>query len=196
MEGGNHEVRSAWGFYGVRWPVTEDDPKWAEDQRTILRALGMIDAAGEPTLRFEAAGVIDLFRMDAASFERERERIAQACAGCHARDRVDLELASADDALRRADATMAEAIRIVGALYEDGILGDPGAGFPDLLALQEDSPAIEHRLWKMFSMRRARAFMGAFHQSADHAHWQGWAAMQEDLALIREMALTLRADWP
>lgn len=193
MQNGTHEVRSAWGFYGVRWPVVEDDPDWAEDQRTILRALGMIDQAGEPTLRFEAAKVIDLFRMDAASFQRERDRIAEACASCHARDRVDLELTAADDALRRADAVMAEALRTVAGLYEDGILGAPEDEFPDLLALGEDSLAIEHRLWKMFSTRRARAFMGAFHQSPDHAHWQGWASMHEDLAVIRDMARALRA---
>jgi hypothetical protein len=194
MPGGDHEVRTAWGFYGVRWPVSGDDPEWAEDQRTILRALGMIDADAQPTTRFRAADVIDVFRMDTGSFARERERMAGTCAECHARTHADLELAGADDALRRADALMAQAIRIVAELYRDGILDRPGAPFPDLLALRPDSPAIEYRLWSMFSERRARAFMGAFHQSPDHAHWQGWAAMNEDLAVIREMAAGMRGE--
>mgnify|MGYP002063265828 CR=1 FL=1 len=87
---------------------------------------------------------------------------------------------------------MADAIDVVAGLYADGVLVRAGRSFPDLLALEPDSAPIEFRLWRMFSERRGRGFMGAFHQSPDHAHWQGWAGLQEDLldipAFLRRQA--------
>ena len=39
MSGGNHGVRTAWGFVAVRLPMPEDK-KWAADRTTILKGLG------------------------------------------------------------------------------------------------------------------------------------------------------------
>lgn len=35
MEKGNHEVRTAWGFFGIRLPMPEDDA-WAADRAAIM----------------------------------------------------------------------------------------------------------------------------------------------------------------
>ena len=48
MSGGDHEVRTAWGFLAVRLPLPEDE-QWKADQVTILQALGVLDPEGNPT---------------------------------------------------------------------------------------------------------------------------------------------------
>ena len=52
MQGGNHEVRTAWGFLAVRLPMPEDK-QWAEDRTTILQGLGVLDPEEKPTARFD-----------------------------------------------------------------------------------------------------------------------------------------------
>ena len=92
---------------------------------------------------------------------------------------------------------MAEGIRTVAALYEDGLLKKPenySYAFPDLLALHNAPTVIEQRLFSMFHEYRMRAFQGAFHCSPDYAFWYGWSAMQSSLTEIRERAAEMRAD--
>jgi len=65
---------------------------------------------------------------------------------------------------------MAEAIRIITALYDQGLLGKAEGAeyFPDLLA-----------------------FQGVFHNNPDYALWYGWSEMVRDLTAIRRMAADL-----
>jgi len=199
MVDGDHEVRTAWGFYGVRWPlesIAAVDSQWAMDQRAIQSALGMVDANDEPTWRFTAAQVLDMFRMDDDAFTRERERMVDACAACHEREVVTEELDAADDFLRAADRLMAAAIEVVRELFDDGVLVhdvNDGTWRPDLFEIRPSSPPIEIALARMFFEHRANAFMGRFHGSDDYAVRRGVSAMEEELRGIEAMAERMRS---
>jgi hypothetical protein len=97
--------------------------------------------------------------------------------------------------IKEADRLMAEAIRTVAGLYEDGLLPKPenyAYPFPDLLTFHDAPTVIEQKLFVMFLEHRMRAFQGAFHANPDYALWYGWSEMQRDLAEIKEMAAELR----
>jgi hypothetical protein len=194
MQGGDHEVRTAWGFFGVRLPLP-DDPAWRADQLTILQALGVLDANGEPTLRLDRFRDLDMARLDAESFAKERTRMAATCGTCHSANFAQAELARADTLLRAADREFAAAIRTVAALYADGVLPRPQgapAPFPDLLSIRGKPAPIERRLYDMHLVHRMRTFQGAFHSSPEHSLWQGWAGLVRDREDIERMADELR----
>ena len=92
---------------------------------------------------------------------------------------------------------MAEAIRIVANLYEDGVLKKPenyAYPFPDLLTFHDAPTVIEQRLFIMFLKHRMRAFQGTFHANPDYALWYGWSEMRQDLTEIKEMAEQMRRE--
>ena len=73
---------------------------------------------------------------------------------------------------------MAEGIRTVAALYQEGLLKKPESysyEFPDLLAMQNAPTVIEQKLFSMFHEYRMATFQGAFHGSPDYSFWHGWA---------------------
>ena len=194
MPSGDHEVRTAWGFFGVRLPLP-DDPQWRADQETILQALGVLDAAGAPTLRLDTFRDLDMARLTPAAFAKERERMAATCGACHAASFVRAELAKGDSMLREADRELAAAIRVVAGLYADGSLPrPPGASspWPDLLAIPRTPSPIERRLYEMYLVHRGHAFQGTFHSSPGHALWEGWAGLARDREDIERMAAELR----
>jgi hypothetical protein len=194
MPEGNHEVRTAWGFLAVRLPLS-DNEDWATDQASILQALGVLDLDRAPTGRLEAVKSADLARLTRDAWQAERDRMTKVCAACHAASFAASELARGDDMVREADHLMGEAIRIVAALYRDGILAKPvhyPQPFPDLLAFHDAPTPIEQRLFVMFLEHRMRAFQGTFHASPDYALWYGWSEMRRDLAEIKAMAADLR----
>jgi len=195
MPEGNHEVRTAWGFLAVRLPLPEDE-EWKEDRVTILKALGVLNPeTGEPTSRLDAVEAADIARLTEEAWQAEREKMLATCGRCHASDFAQGELAKGDELIRQADHLLAEAIRIVARLYEDGILQKPEGyeyAYPDLLFFQEAATPIEQRLFKMFLKHRMRTFQGAFHANPDYAFWYGWAEMRADLTEIQAMAEELR----
>jgi cytochrome c553 len=194
MPAGNHEVRTAWGFLAVRLPMPED-PQWAADRATILQGLGVLDPAGKPTARLEAVKAADIARLTAESWQAERDRMLAICAQCHSKAFAEGELRKGDDMIREADRLMAEAIRTVAALYQEGVLKPPagGAPFPDLLTFHDAPTAIEQRLFVMFLEHRMRAFQGTFHANPDYALWYGWSELRRDLTEVKHMAAELRA---
>lgn len=195
MPDGNHEVRAAWGFFGLRLPA-QGDAQWKEDQATIMRALGALGPGNEPTLRMETLRDLDVLRMTDASFEAERARMARICSGCHSGSFVGSRLAQGDAAIRDSDRMLAEAIRIVAALYSDGILALPAGAttpFPDLMSALPAPRPIERRLLEMYFEYRPNAFMGAFHMSPDHASWRGLEPLASGLDDIRSMDHELRS---
>jgi hypothetical protein len=194
MPGGNHEVRAAWGFLAVKLPLP-DDKTWADDQVTILQGLGVLDPAGKPTARLDAVKAADIARLTKESFDAERTKMLDACSQCHARSFAEGELKKGDEMIREADRLMAEAIRIVAALYKDGVLVKPASyasGFPDLLTFHDSPTPIENRLFVMFLEHRMRAFQGTFHNNGDYALWYGWSELRRDLTEIKHMAEELR----
>lgn len=194
MPKGDHEVRTSWGFLAVSLPLPEDQ-QWAADRVTILQGLGVLDPQGKPTARLEVVKAADVARLTKEDWQKERKRMLKICNQCHSWDFAKAELEKGDDVIREADHLMAEAIRIVAGLYQDGILRQPkeySYAFPDLLTFHDAPTPIEQRLWVMFLESRMRAFQGAFHANPDYALWYGWSAMRRDLAEIRAMGGELR----
>jgi hydroxylamine dehydrogenase len=197
MQEGNHEVRTAWGFLAVRLPFPEGDKQWTDDRITILQGLGVLDPAGQPTGRLEVVKAAQVARLDQASFDVERNKTLKTCAQCHSESFAKTQLGQADGLIRDIDHLMAQAIREVAGLYQDGTLKKPAtyaSAFPDLLTFHDAPTPVEQRLFVMFLEHRMRAFQGAFHANPDYVTWYGWSELQQDLAEIKSMAESLRRD--
>jgi len=195
MAEGNHEVRTPWGFLAVRLPLPEDE-KWKADQVTILQALGVLDPEGNPTGRLEVVKAADVARLTQESFDAERAKIVKVCGECHSENFAKGEIAKGDDMIRQADHLLAEGIRIIAGLYNDGVIPKPESyayAFPDLLTFHDAPTTIEQTLFAMHLEHRMRAFQGTFHANPDYALWYGWSEMVRDLSEIKEMAADLRA---
>lgn len=194
MQDGNHEVRTAWGFLAVRLPLPEDK-QWADDQVTILQALGVLDPDGKPTARLDVVKAADVARLTQEAWQTERDKMVKTCNQCHSVNFAKAELQKGDDMIREVDHLMAQAIRIVADLYKDGILEKPESyayPFPDLLTFHDSPTHIENRLFEMYLKHRMRAFQGTFHANPDYALWYGWSEMKRDLTEIKELAADLR----
>lgn len=195
MQEGNHEVRTAWGFLAVRLPLPEDDPQWKADRVTILQGLGVLDPKGNPTGRLDVVKAADVARLTQEAFDAERGKTLKTCNACHSLNFAKEQLKQSDGLIRDADHLMAEAIRTVAALYQDGVLKQPkgyASAFPDLLTFHDAPTPIEQTLFVMFLEHRMRAFQGAFHANPDYANWYGWSEMQRDLVEIRALAEDMR----
>ncbi|MEW6585331.1 MAG: multiheme c-type cytochrome [Nitrospirota bacterium] len=195
MQEGNHAVKTAWGFLAVRLPMP-DDKRWADDRATILQGLGVLDPKGNPTDRLAVVKAADVVRLTQEDWQKERDKMMKTCGQCHSENFARLELEKGDQMIREADRLMAEGIRIVNDLYEDGILKKPEK-YPhaaaDLLTFHDAPTVIEQRLFLMFLEHRMRTFQGTFHANPDYALWYGWSEMQRDLTDIKERAAELRA---
>ena len=82
MHEGDHEVRTAWGYLAVRLPMPED-PQWAADRATILRALGVVDRDGNATERLGVVEAADVARLTEQSWQKERDEMLAICSQCH-----------------------------------------------------------------------------------------------------------------
>ncbi len=198
MQDGHHGVRTAWGYLAIRLPLAgdADDTQWKNDQKVILRALGILDAEGQFTSRLDVIKAADVARLSKEEWRQARDKMIQICNQCHSNAFSTAQLKQGDDMIRQTDRLLAEAILVIAGLYEDGILKKPTEDsdtYPDLLTVHDvpKSP-IEQRLFVMFLKHRTRAIGGAFHNNADYALWQGWAEMVQDLTAIRDMAASLR----
>ena len=194
MPDGDHEVRTAWGFLAVRLPLPEDE-QWAADQVTILQALGVLDPEGNATARLEVVKAADVARLTQEDWDAERNEMISICGQCHSENFARGELEKGDQMIRQADHLLAEAIRIIAGLYEDGILETPESyayAFPDLLTFHDAPTVIEQRLFEMHLKHRMRAFQGVFHANPDYALWYGWSEMVRDLSEIEEKAAEMR----
>lgn len=206
MVDGDHNNHTAWGFLGVRLPLPEDK-QWAADQVTILKALGVLHPdTGAPTPRYDAVKAVDLARLDADSFQKERTKMLKVCAGCHSESYAREQMEMGDSMMQKADRLMAEAIEIVAGLYRDGIIPKPDdymAAYPDFLYFMQTGGAagaknntqshIDQVLFEMYMKHRMRTYQGVFHINPDYTYWYGWAMMTKDLGEIKELAKTMRA---
>jgi hydroxylamine dehydrogenase len=196
MQEGNHEVRTAWGFLAVRLPMPEDK-QWTADRVTILQALGVLDPDGKPTKLLDVVKAADLARLDQASFQTERDKMVKTCNQCHSVNFAKDQLHHGDEMIKNADHLMAQAIREVAALYQDGVLPKPADypyAFPNLLTFHDAPTVVEQKLFVMFLEHRMRTFQGTFHASPDYALWYGWSEMQRDLTEIKELSAQMRRE--
>ncbi len=199
MAEGNHEVRTAWGFLALRTnglaPYPGESEEWWADRVTILQALGVLDPEGNPTERLDVVAGAQVARLNAEEFDAERAKMVDICSGCHSEAFALAELEKGDDLIREGDRLLAEAIRIVAALYQDGLLEKPEGyayAFPDLLTFHDAPSAIEQKLFKMHMEYRQRLFQGAFHNNPDYSLWYGWSELQSALSEVKSMAGELR----
>lgn len=172
MQQGDHAVTAGWGFLGLRLPVP--DPVWAEDTLTIVKAIGPWgqDEAGMQA-RVGAIQALKLARLDEASFQAQREKMLATCARCHARSFGQEHLERCDQVIRETTHEVAKAVRIVEALYADGILPKTADGpkHVDLLLFYDSPTEIEQELYRMFLFHRQKAVQGAIHANPDSMHW-------------------------
>ncbi|MEE9613048.1 MAG: multiheme c-type cytochrome, partial [Desulfatiglandales bacterium] len=82
MQDGNHGVRTAWGFLAVRLPMPKD-VEWADDRKTILKALGVLDPEGKPTARLDVVKAADVIRFTEEDWLKERRKMIKTCNKCH-----------------------------------------------------------------------------------------------------------------
>lgn len=194
MQDGNHEVRTAWGFLAVRLPMPEDE-QWAADRKTILQALNILAKDGNTTSRLLVVQGAQVARLNQEDWEKERDKMIATCSRCHSPNFTKSELEKGDRMIKEADHMMAEAIRVVAGLYQDGVLSKPESyefPFPDLLAFLDAPTPIEQKLFVMFQEHRMRTFQGAFHSNPDYTLWHGWNALKQDLTEIKYMGENLR----
>ena len=194
MQNGDHGVRTAWGFLGVRLPLPEDK-QWADDRVVILQALGVLDPAGKPTALVGTVQAADVARLTQEDWQQERDKMVKTCNQCHSGNFAKEQLQAGDDMIKNADHLMAEGIRIVAALYKDGVVPQPknyAYPFPNLLTFHDAPTVIEQKLFVMYLEHRMRTFQGTFHGSPDYALWYGWSEMQRDLTEIKELSAEMR----
>jgi hydroxylamine dehydrogenase len=194
MPQGNHEVRTAWGFLAVRFPMPEDK-QWDADRAAILQALHILGMDRNTTSRLLVVQGAGMARLNQAEWQNERDKMLAACTQCHGSSFAKGELEKGDQIIREADHLMAEAIRVVAGLYKDGVLTKPESydfAFPDLLAFQDAPTPIEQKLFVMFSEHRMRTFQGVFHGNPDYAFWYGWSELKRDLTDIKYMGEALQ----
>lgn len=194
MPEGDHEVRTAWGFLAVRLPLPADE-QWAADQILILRALGILGPDGKPTGRLDVVKAADVARLTEEAWKAEREKMLKVCNQCHSANFARAELEKGDHMIKASDRLLAEAIRTVAGLYQDGTLEKPESyafAFPDLLTFHDAPTTIEQKLFVMHLKHRMRAFQGTFHANPDYALWYGWSEMQRDVKEIKAEAEELR----
>jgi PGF-CTERM protein len=184
MPDGTHGVMTAWGFLALRVP--EDDQKWWEDRVTILQALGVLDEKGEPTERFDVVKAGKVARLSEEEWQDERDKMIKRCSECHSENFVKEQLEAADQMIKEADAILADEIRTVKRLYDEGILEKPEEWdfAPDLLQFYAVNTSVEQELYLSFMEYRMRAFQGAFHINPDYSHWYGWAPLNSARAKI------------
>ena len=196
MQNGDHEVRTAWGYFGLSLPLP-DDPQWAADRSDILKAMAAFGPDGKETTVLSSMKGNEALRYTAAEWQHERDKMVKVCAQCHSEEYARKRLQMGDDELRESDHLLAEAIREVAGLYKDKVLPLPWGRppyfpFPWLLSLKEPPTVIEKKLQMMYLEHRMHAFQGAFHNNPDYAITHGWSEMQSDLAEIKEIAAAIR----
>lgn len=137
--------------------------------------------------------------------ERERERMLEVCARCHAPTFAARNLTDADAIQRQSLALVEEARSIIETLDGDRLLDpSPAARPPHPLfgrrlvlgpqMLYENLSPIEALFFRMKKFDYVTTYKGAFHQSPDYTHWYGNSLLKLDLSEIRGMASRLRRE--
>jgi hypothetical protein len=84
--------------------------------------LAVLDLKGKPTARFDTVKAAKVARLTSEEWSARREEMIKICIQCHSKNYAATQFMMADGVIRDADNLMAEAIRIVGGLYRDGLL--------------------------------------------------------------------------
>lgn len=176
MPGGDHNVITAWGFFGVR--IFEKDKEWKKDREVILKALGFLDSNGDKTKFYKKALKLKMFRSDKKEFYKVQNRMKQICFRCHSESFAENSLKNSEDMIRESDRMMAMAIREIS---------EKEGKVPKLFSFYDVDSEFQSILFEMFMDHRMKSFQAGFHINPDYSTWYGYAKMKLDLVKIKEL---------
>jgi len=118
------------------------------------------------------------------------EMMEKVCFQCHIKSLTVERFELADHVKQKAKEVLAEAENVIRDLEKDGIL--PKGIVLGRDQLHQETSRIEGLYYRMFRFHNIYTWKGAYHFSADFAHWYGWAHLQMSLIEIKEEARKLR----
>jgi hydroxylamine dehydrogenase len=119
-----------------------------------------------------------------------KSMIEQVCFQCHIKSLTLERFELANAVKERAQGVLAEAEKVIRELEQEGIL--PRGVILGKGQLYQESSRIEAIYYRMSQFQNVYTWKGAYHFSADFAHWYGWAHLQMSLIEIKEEARKLR----
>jgi len=119
-----------------------------------------------------------------------REMAEGVCYQCHIKSLTQERFELADHVKQEARKVLAEAEKTIRELEAEGIL--PRGVTLGRGQLYQGTSRIEGLYYRMFQFHNVYTWKGAYHFSADFAHWYGWAHLQMSLIEIKEEARKLR----
>ncbi len=122
--------------------------------------------------------------------ETRKEMIKGVCFQCHIKSLTLERLELADQVKQKAKGLLDEAEKVIRELEQEGIL--PQGVVLGRNQLYQGSSRIEAIYYRMSQFQNVYTWKGAYHFSADFAHWYGWAHLQMSLIEIKEEARKLR----
>jgi len=122
--------------------------------------------------------------------ETRKEMIKGVCFQCHIKSLTLERYELADTVKQRARAVLDEAEKVIRELEQEGILKKGVVLGRD--QLYQGTSRIEAIYYRMAQFQNVYTWKGAYHFSADFAHWYGWAHLQMSLIEIKEEARRLR----
>jgi hydroxylamine dehydrogenase len=122
--------------------------------------------------------------------EIRKQMITNVCFQCHIKSLTLERFELADRVKKNAKEVLSEAEKVIRELEQEGILPQGVELGKD--QLHQETSRIEALYYRMFRFHNIYTWKGAYHFSADFAHWYGWAHLQMSLIEIREEARKLR----
>jgi hydroxylamine dehydrogenase len=122
--------------------------------------------------------------------EIRKEMVKGVCFQCHIKSLTLERFELADTVKQRAKAVLDEAEKVIRELEQEGILPKPVVLGRN--QFYQESSRIEAIYYRMYQFQNVYTWKGAYHFSADFAHWYGWAHLQMSLIEIKEEARKLR----
>ncbi len=212
--GPDHPHIEAWesSKHGITYGATHDE-RQAPTCATCHMPKGTHDVSGGITIGRAGSGAvlkgedapIPMRSLDPETVREERARMLARCAECHTPRMARKALEDADEIKREADRLVAEAVRIVRGLHDDGLLdpmpeervAHPTAGHALVLGgpmLYENQSEAERIFFDMAKFAHAITFKGAYHMSPDHTHWLGIARLKAGMVSLRAEDRRLRRE--
>ena len=133
---------------------------------------------------------------DGKPFSKEEQEnirlqmVKEVCLQCHIKSLTLERFELADHVKQRAKGLLDEAEKVIRELEQEGIL--PKGVVLGRNQLYQESSRIEAIYYRMSQFQNVYTWKGAYHFSADFAHWYGWAHLQMSLIEIKEEARKLR----
>lgn len=118
------------------------------------------------------------------------QMVKEVCSRCHIPSLTVERLELAERVKEQARGVLLEAEGVIRGLEQEGLLPRGVILGPD--QMYQGTSRIEALYYRMFRFHSVYTWKGAYHFSADFAHWYGWANLQMSLIEIKEEARKLR----